>query len=88
MLYRDVYLDVNTNYNFKPFHPPYRANRKVVKVRSYASKYKLSFMFIGNGYLKLTVSREIVFIKPYSANSPTGVIWDFRQELDKHAQSL
>jgi hypothetical protein len=70
MLYGDVYLDANANYGFGPFRPPKGASRKAIKVKSCDGKYELSFKFIGNGYLKLSVSREMVFMKPYSANPP------------------
>ena len=32
--------------------------------------YELSFKFIGNGYLKLRVSREMVFMNRYCAGPP------------------
>ncbi|KAK4232752.1 hypothetical protein C8A03DRAFT_39621, partial [Achaetomium macrosporum] len=70
MLYGDVYLDANANCGFGPFRPPSRASRKVVKVKSCDGKYELSFMFIGNGYLKLRVSREMVFMGRYNASPP------------------
>jgi hypothetical protein len=70
MLYGDVYLDANANCNFGPFRPPKRASRKAFKVRSCDGMYELSFKFIGNGYLKLRVSREMVFMNPYSASPP------------------
>ncbi|AEO57899.1 hypothetical protein MYCTH_2304632 [Thermothelomyces thermophilus ATCC 42464] len=70
-LYGDVYLDSNANCNFGPFRPPKRASRKAFKVKSCDDKYELSFQFIGNGYLKLRVSREMVFMKPYDASPPS-----------------
>ena len=70
MLYGDVYLDANANCNFGPFCPPKRASRKAFKVRSCDGMYELSFKFIGNGYLKLRVSREMVFMNPDSASPP------------------
>jgi hypothetical protein len=69
MLYGDMYLDANANCDFGPFRPPKRASRKAIKVKSGDGKYELSFKFIGNGYLKLSVSREMVFMKPYSVSA-------------------
>ncbi|KAK3942586.1 hypothetical protein QBC46DRAFT_379489 [Diplogelasinospora grovesii] len=68
MLYSDVYLDCDANCNFGPFRPPKRVSRKAFKVKSCDDKYELSFKFIGNGYLKLRISREMVFMNPYSAS--------------------
>ncbi|KAK3934240.1 hypothetical protein QBC46DRAFT_400360 [Diplogelasinospora grovesii] len=68
MLYGDVYLDCDANCDFGPFRPPKRASRKAFKVKSCDGKYELSFKFIGNGYLKLRISREMVFMNPYSAS--------------------
>ena len=67
MLYGDVYFDANANCNFGPFFPPKCASRKAFDVKSCDGEYRLSFKFIGNGYLKLRVSREMVFMNPYSA---------------------
>ncbi|KIW41795.1 uncharacterized protein PV06_05408 [Exophiala oligosperma] len=70
MLYGDVYLNANANCNFGPFCPPKRASRKAFKVRSCDGMYELSFKFLGGGYLKLRVYREILFMNPYSPSSP------------------
>jgi hypothetical protein len=72
MMYGDVYLDGNANCNFGPFRPPKLASRKVFEMKSCDDMYELSFQFIGNGYLKLSVSREMVFMDPYrtSPRSP------------------
>jgi hypothetical protein len=64
-MYRGLYLDWNINCGFGPFRPQKRASRKPVKVKSSDGKYKLSFVFIGNGYLKLRMSREMVFMAPH-----------------------
>jgi hypothetical protein len=68
VLYGDVYLDADANCGFGPFSPPKRASRKTFKVKSCDGMYELSFKFIGNGYLKLRVSREMVFLNPYIAS--------------------
>lgn len=70
ILYGDVCLNAKANCNFGPFLPPKRASREPFKVSSCDGKYELSFKFIGNGYLKLSVSREMVFMNPYSPSSP------------------
>jgi hypothetical protein len=70
ILYGDVYLDANANCNFRLFCPPKHAGRKACKVRSCDGIYELSFKFIGNVYLKLIVSRAMVFINPDSAGPP------------------
>ncbi|KAK4154790.1 hypothetical protein C8A00DRAFT_42474 [Chaetomidium leptoderma] len=70
MLYGDIYLGADANCGFGPFRPPKRASRKAVKVRSCDGTYELSFKFLGNGFLKLSVSREMVFMSRYSASPP------------------
>lgn len=69
-LYAHVHLDSNANCNFGPFRPPKLANQKAFRVKSEDNKYELSLQFIGNGYLKLRVSREMVFMKPHNARRP------------------
>ena len=97
MMYGDVYLDGNTNCNFGPFRPPKLASRKVFEMKS--GDDKLSFQFIGNGYLKLRVSREMVFMDPYrtSPRSPppaapevfefSGILLDWEKE-EKERQEM
>ncbi|EXJ91945.1 hypothetical protein A1O3_00495 [Capronia epimyces CBS 606.96] len=70
MLHGDVYLNGNTNYSFGPFFPPKRASRQTFKVRSDDDMYELSLKFIGGDYLRLKLSREMVFMNPYSSSSP------------------
>lgn len=72
MLFGDVYLDANASCNFGPFRPPRRASRKVIKVKSWDGDYELSFQFISNDYLKLRVSREMVFMNPYAESLPAA----------------
>ncbi|EXJ95640.1 hypothetical protein A1O1_00762 [Capronia coronata CBS 617.96] len=71
MLHGDLYLNSDANCSFGPFCPPKRASRKSFKVRSGDGKYKLSFKFLGGDYLKLKVSRKMVFMNSYSTSSPT-----------------
>ncbi|RMZ87475.1 hypothetical protein DV736_g5298, partial [Chaetothyriales sp. CBS 134916] len=66
MLYGDIYLNARSNCSFGPFRPPQRASRKAVRVKSCDGEYELSFQFIGNGYLKLRVTQEMVFMNPYT----------------------
>lgn len=70
MLYGDVYLEGSAFCDFGPFRPPSRASRKPVKVKSCDGKYELLFKFIGNGYLKLKVSHEMVYMRSYNFNPP------------------
>ncbi|KAJ0109339.1 hypothetical protein J7T55_000264 [Diaporthe amygdali] len=72
VLYGDVYLNAEANCNLGPFRPPKRASRKSVKVKSHDGKYELSFKLIGNGYLKLRVSREMVFMGLYGRTPSTA----------------
>ncbi|KAH8777593.1 hypothetical protein F5883DRAFT_696237 [Diaporthe sp. PMI_573] len=62
MLYGTVSLDAIATCDFGPFRPRSHASWKPVKVRSCDGKWELSFQFIGNGYLKLRVSRDMVFM--------------------------
>ncbi|KAL2256134.1 hypothetical protein VTK26DRAFT_2136 [Humicola hyalothermophila] len=68
MLYGQVYLNESANCEFGPFPPPKRASRKAVKVKCCDGTYGLSVKFLGNGYLKLRVSREMVFMGRYDAS--------------------
>lgn len=60
MLHGCVYLDLDGHCKFGPFCPPRNAGWEPVKVKSCDGKYELSFLFLGNGYLKLRVSRAMV----------------------------
>lgn len=60
MLYGCVYLDLDGHCKFGPFRPPRNAGWEPVKVKSFDGKYELSFLFLGNGFLKLRVSRAMV----------------------------
>lgn len=62
MLHGLVYLDGSASCGFGPFRAPRRASRKAVKVKSDEGPYEVSLKFLGNGYLKLRVSREMVFM--------------------------
>lgn len=62
MLYGSLYLDMDSACKFGPFFPPSNATFRPVKVESCDGKYKLSLDFLGNGYLKLRVSRDVVFM--------------------------
>ncbi|KAH8588756.1 hypothetical protein B0O99DRAFT_655799 [Bisporella sp. PMI_857] len=74
MLYGDVYLNASATCDFGPFRPPKHASQETLKVKSCCGKYELSFKFIGNGYLKLRVSREMVFMQPYSPSAPAPLL--------------
>jgi hypothetical protein len=88
-LYGVVYLDCNANCNFGPFRPPKLASREAFKLKSEDGRYELSFQFIGNGYLKPRVSRELVIMRPYAPSPPpaapdvfefAGILRDFEKE--------
>ncbi|GAB1311866.1 hypothetical protein MFIFM68171_02076 [Madurella fahalii] len=70
MLYGLVYLDSDASCHFGPFRPPTHASRKAIKMKDSNGTYELSFKFLGNGYLKLRVPRELVFKGRYGANPP------------------
>jgi hypothetical protein len=67
MLYGTLYLDCRACCDFGSLCPPEHASRKAIKMKSNFGKYELLFRFIGNGYLTLTVSRELVFMYPHPA---------------------
>lgn len=67
MLYGTVALEGNVYYLFGPFYPRSNASWRPMKVKSNRGKYELSFQFLGNGYLKLRVSRDM-FTGPYATN--------------------
>lgn len=69
MLYGELDLGSYVMCNFGPFWPPSRASRKPVKVESDDGKHEISFQFLGNGYLKLRVSRNFVFMDSDRAKS-------------------
>ncbi|KAH6612871.1 hypothetical protein B0J18DRAFT_473788 [Chaetomium sp. MPI-SDFR-AT-0129] len=72
LIYGQVYLDVNACFGFGPFHPPKRASRKPVKLKCCnGAKGEVSLKFLGNGYVKLRVPRELVFMGHRQANLPT-----------------
>ena len=70
MLYGDVYLNASVSCGFGPFCPPKHASRQPFKITSSDGMYELSFKFIGDGYLKLKVSKDMVFMNPYSTRPP------------------
>ncbi|KAH6847288.1 hypothetical protein B0I37DRAFT_374661 [Chaetomium sp. MPI-CAGE-AT-0009] len=72
MLYALVYLNGGVSCDFGPFRPPKRGSLKDVKAKSdLGGKYELSVKFLGNGYLKLRVSREMVFMENRSSPPPS-----------------
>lgn len=75
MLYGDVDLHNNVRCSFGPFRPPEHASREPFKLMSDDGVHELSFTFMGNGYLELSVSREMLLVHRYSARplvSPAG----------------
>lgn len=66
----ELYLNTDANCSFGPFLAPKRASGKTIKTKSGDGKYELSFKFMGNGYLELKLSREMVFSRPYDSKPP------------------
>jgi hypothetical protein len=56
-----VYLDSEASCTFSLIRLPTYARRKDMKFKSDGGKYDLWFKFFGNGYLKLSISRNLVF---------------------------
>lgn len=99
MLDGDIHLDANANCNFGPFRPPQYASPETIKIESWDSKYELLFQFTRNGYLKLRVSREMVFMNPYAEDPsmpPPGTpevfvfvgIWRDREKENAERQEI
>jgi hypothetical protein len=76
-MYGYLYFGSKVSCSFGPFRLPTRARRKDVKVKSRDGKYDLWFKFFGNGYLKLSVSRDLVFKNGLGSSSTTPEIFDF-----------
>lgn len=56
-----VYLNANTCCSFLPFRSPTRPSREKRVLKSCDGKYDLVFQFISDEYVRLKVSRELVF---------------------------
>lgn len=64
-----VYLNAEAGYKFGPFHPRKTASREVITMSSDEGD-ELSLEFIGNGFLRLTLSREMVFTRMWYSKDP------------------
>lgn len=69
MLYGTVYLNADACLFFGPFRPPECATGEAVKVDN-CGPYELSLMFLGNDYLKLSVSKNMVFKRFHDEDPP------------------
>jgi len=76
-VYGLVYFNSEASCNFGPFRLPTRARRKSVKVKRSDGNYDLWFKFFGNRYLKLKVSRDLVFESPLVSSSDAPEIFEF-----------
>jgi hypothetical protein len=91
-VYGDMYLDSSANCSFGPFRLPTYARRKDVKIKSCDGKYDLLFKFFGNGYLKLSVSRDLVFNSGGTDSSSVamvdfvGVLRDLEKEKEERME--
>lgn len=96
MLFGDVVLDCCSQCSFGPFWPPSRASPTPVKVKSNDEGHELSFQFLGNGHIKLRVSRDFVFMgsggarpKRYPPSAPrefefVGIWFDrYKESVDQ-----
>lgn len=74
MLHGTAYLHEDAYCSFGPFRPPHCASQEAVKLMCKCdnNKHELWFTFIGNGYLKLKVSREMVNMDPEFPLPPTA----------------
>jgi hypothetical protein len=77
LIHGDVRFDSDTGCQFGPFPLPTHARRKTVRVKSHDGKYDLWFKFIGNGYLKLSVSRDLVFEHGLVSSPTAPEMFDF-----------
>lgn len=62
IMHGSIYLNMETNCDFGPFRPRKTVSREVITMSSDEGD-KLSLGFIGNGFLRLTLSREMVFTR-------------------------
>ncbi|KAK4139212.1 uncharacterized protein C8A04DRAFT_40907 [Dichotomopilus funicola] len=102
MVIGQVYLNTYACFDFGPFCAPKRASRKAVKVKCHDGAdgaAELSLKFLGNGYLKLRVPRDLVFLGHHYANPITPPpktpdvfkfvgIWDDPEEVVERAATL
>jgi hypothetical protein len=72
-----VYLDSDAECTFSPIRLPTYARRKDMKLKSDDGKYALWFKFFGNGYLKLSISRNFLFEGRLGSSSATPEMFDF-----------
>lgn len=94
-MHGDVYLDYEANCSFGPFRLPTRARREPLKLKSHDGEYDLWFKFIGNGYMKLGVSRDLVLNGGlvFSFNAPemfdfAGILRDREREKKERKEML
>lgn len=58
---------------FRPFKPPKRANTSGVIVETRQGRYKLRIRFLGDGYIKVKVPREVVLLQDGQSTAPEVV---------------
>lgn len=99
-LHGNVYLNASTDCNFGPFRAPKQASREALTLSS-DNGDDLFFEFIGNGFLRLTLSREMVFTRMRRYHSPpppprgapeyfefVGILRDFEKEAAERKERL
>lgn len=74
-----VHLDECVRCYFRPLRPPKRASRKTIKVKGDDGAHELSFKFLGEGYLKLRIPREMAFMDRCDGSLPVTAleVFDF-----------
>jgi hypothetical protein len=89
-----VYLDHEAECTFGPLRIPTYARRKNVKFKSHGGRYGLWFKFFGNGYLKLSVSRNFVLNGRLDSSSTSpekfefvGILRDITKERKEMAEA-
>ena len=86
-----VYLAEGLKCDFESFHPPKNATQEAIKVAG-EDGHELSFQLLGNGYLKMTIPREVVYYNTPPPTAPetfefVGIYFDRKGAMERaHAK--
>jgi len=72
-----LYIGSENGCTFGPFARPTRGRRKDMKVKSADGNHVLRFKFFSNGYLKLSVSRDLILQEGAAISSSTQQTFQF-----------